>query len=177
MSQPNQPPQNYEITSPTLENQVKTLLPSVAGYGGLLRATNTIVPVIDLTSSAEGSNISETLQTALAFQSQTAFTVDSATVTIANVAGFYRCFGISNVFDSNASNSGAFQLKSGSTTKTILKYQSGGPNTEQFDFVVFLDSGESLIGVSTNANYVLHGSVRQIATSTGTLVNPGGFTS
>ena len=77
-SSPNQPVQNYEIVNAGLEAQVAALLPSVAGYGGNLRATNTIVPIVDLTAAAEGSNVPESLQQALAFGSQTAFSVSNA---------------------------------------------------------------------------------------------------
>ena len=89
-SSPNQPIQNYEIVNSGLEAQVAALLPSVAGYGGNLRATNTIIPVVDLTAAAEGSNVPESLQQALAFGSQTAFDVTNTTTTIISNTGFYR---------------------------------------------------------------------------------------
>lgn len=174
MSQPNEPVQNYEVQSPTLETTVRSLLPSVAGYGGLLRATNTIVPVIDLTSSAEGSSVGQNLQTALSFGSQTSFVVTSGTTTIANVAGFYRVFGTANVATASTSQQGKFELTDGSTTKEILRFACGS-STFTYDFIVFLDSGDSLTCSATTDNFTMVGSVRQIATSDGTLVQPAGF--
>ena len=88
-SSPNQPIQNYEIVNPGLETQVASLLPSVAGYGGNLRATNTIIPIVDLTAAAEGSNVPESMQQALAFGSQTVFDVTNATTDVINTPCFY----------------------------------------------------------------------------------------
>jgi hypothetical protein len=45
----------------------------------------------------------------------------------------------------------------------------------QFDLVFWLASGESVSGVSNKAQCHLIGSVRQIADSNGTLVNPSGY--
>ena len=51
--------QEFFINSETLETKVRQLLPSQggAGAGFDLSATTQIVPIIDLTESAEGSNI------------------------------------------------------------------------------------------------------------------------
>ena len=88
-SSPNQPIQNYEIVNPGLETQVASLLPSVAGYGGNLRSTNTIIPIVDLTAAAEGSNVPESMQQAIAFGSMTAFSqIGSGTTVIVNTPGF-----------------------------------------------------------------------------------------
>jgi hypothetical protein len=47
---------------------------------------------------------------------------------------------------------------------------------QPFDLIIFLNTGET-ISVITNDNLALiDGSIRQIATSTGTLVQPSGFT-
>ena len=120
MSQPNEPVQNYEVISPSLEAQVKGLLPSVAGYGGLLRSTNTIIPVLDLSSAAEGSTLPSNLQNALAFGSQTAFSVINTTSTLENVPGFYRVIGtIAGRTGSARAVVGSIILSDGSTDKTI----------------------------------------------------------
>lgn len=179
-SQPNQPIQNYEIVNDALELQVAKLLPSVAGYGGNLRSTNTIIPIIDLTSSAEGGGLSESLQTAVAFGSQTAFDVTNTTTTIINNTGFFRVFGVANMLGSTGTaRSGSFRLTDGVSTKKIWEIDqiSAGTNDSehvQFDFVAFFAAGESMtIVASTNCQFV--GSTRQIATIDGTLVNPSGF--
>ena len=172
-SQPNQPIQNYEIVNPGLETQVAQLLPSVAGYGGNLRSTNTIIPIVDLTPPAEGSNVSESLQQALAFGSQTAFNVTSGTTTIANVAGFYRVTGNANIGAGSTTQQAEFVLTDGATNKVIFEYSQ--PGCIPFDFIVFLDSGESLNVTASNNNFSMNGSIRQVATKDGTLVTPSGF--
>ena len=45
----------------------------------------------------------------------------------------------------------------------------------EFDFIVFLASGESISAVSSDTNSHFYGNYRQIATGDGTLVNPSGF--
>ena len=43
------------VTSEALQLKLRQLLPSQQGFGTDLTASNTIVPVIDLTAAAEGS--------------------------------------------------------------------------------------------------------------------------
>ena len=81
------------ITSESLEAAYRALTPSQSGFTQDLMASNTIIPVLDLTSSAEGTTVGENLQTALAFGSQTAFNVINTTTTLANTTGFWRVFG------------------------------------------------------------------------------------
>ena len=59
--------QEYFINSQTLETKVRQLLPSQggAGAGFDLSASTQIIPVIDVTESAEGSVLRADLQTAL----------------------------------------------------------------------------------------------------------------
>ena len=58
--------QEFFINSQLLEDQVRKLLPSQGGQGAGfdLSASTQIIPVIDLTESAEGSNLRSDLQTA-----------------------------------------------------------------------------------------------------------------
>jgi len=177
-SSPNQPIQNYEIVNPGLETQVAALLPSVAGYGGNLRATNTIIPIVDLTAAAEGSNVPESMQQAIAFGSQTAFEVVNTSTVIANVPGFYRAVGVLNVNDVSGSFGGGFTMTDGLSVKQV--WASLGPGTvtlgvAPFDLIFYVDTGVSLTAFSDGAGAVIAGSVRQIATSDGTLVTPAGF--
>ena len=182
MSQPNEPVQNYEVVSPSLGAQVKSLLPSVAGYGGLLRSTNTIVPVIDLTSSAEGTSLPESLQQSLSFGSQTAFSVKNTTSTLESSTGFYRVIGtIGGRAGTSIPVNGNIILSDGSTHKIVFGLDTVASRTTNandfiaFDFRVFLDTGHSLKAFSS-ADSAVTGSTRQIATKEGTLINPVGFT-
>ena len=170
------------IVSDALQATIRRLLPSQNGFGEDLQASNVIVPVVNVTPSAEGSILGTNLQTALAFGSQTAFDVTGATTTIANSPGFYRVFG--TIVAENATSSAVlanFTLDDGSTTKIIYGVNISNDATktyvaDSYDFNVFLAAGETLKAVSSSSIAALTGSVRQIATVSGIVVNPAGFT-
>ena len=65
--------QEFFVKSADLEQKVRELLPSQGGLGAGfdLSASTQIIPTIDLTESAEGSNVRADLQTALSFAKQT----------------------------------------------------------------------------------------------------------
>ena len=71
-------PEIITVNSETLQTQIRDLLPSQNGFGSELQATNVITPIIDLTSAAEGSSLSERLSQAIAFGSSTEFDVTNA---------------------------------------------------------------------------------------------------
>lgn len=174
-------PQITSVTSESLQAQIRTLLPSQEGFGTDLMAQNVIVPIIDLTSAAEGSSVPAFLQTALAFGSQSAFESDNASTVIANTAGFYRITGTWGIVAGNTAQSKVtFSLSDGLSSKVIYKYIKRNTTgysdfeTGDFDFNIFLASGESLT-VVTDAQSICSGSSRQIADVNGTLVNPSGF--
>lgn len=177
----NNQPEITSITSESLQAQIRTLLPSQQGFGSDLMAQNVIVPVIDLTSAAEGSSIAQNLQTALSFDSQTVFTAFNSTVVVVNTAGFYRIF--ANVVvgaTGGAAQNAIFQMSDGLSTKNVLTFDAingadSTPMANILDFVVFLNAGESLSAISNAASCVISGSSRQIADVNGTLVNPAGF--
>jgi len=179
--------QLINITSEALQATIRRLLPSQQGFGEDLQASNVITPIIDLTPSAEGSEIRADLQTAMALASQTAFSASGSTATVANTAGFWKVFANSTqrctVAGGNVSCK--FTLSDGISTKTLWEQTiadiSAGSSPEQFitanvDLVVFLKGGQTLSAVSSNGNSFLQGSARQIATINGDLVNPAGFT-
>jgi hypothetical protein len=155
-------------------------LPSQQGFGTDLMAQNVIVPIIDLTETAAGATTPEFLQRALSFDSQTVFNIASTTTVIANTAGFWQIQGVSSQRGSSSTNqSNRFTLSDGLSNKIIWEYEDLAGNSEAtfqnyFEFVVFLNSGESISGTS-NGNAQLSGTTRQIATVDGTLVNPAGF--
>jgi hypothetical protein len=163
----------YFINSEILQSKVRDLLPSQggAGAGFDLSASTQIVPIVDLTESAEGSDVRADLQTALSFQSITTFSVINTTTTIVNNTGYYRIFG---GYFKTGTGSGSLTLNDGATTKNILSFAvpSGtAQDIELFDFNIFLQAGESL-EVTASSNAIINGSTRQIATIDGTLVNP-----
>lgn len=174
--------QIINITSEALQATIRRLLPSQQGFGEDLQASNVITPIIDLTPTAEGSEVREDLQTATAFGSQTAWTANNNTVTIANSGGFYRI--MANISLRNSSSYtvfGEFNISDGLTNRTLLKMQcvSSGQvlQLEQdFDFVHFLAAGDSISCTTNDVNCIAQGTVRQIADLNGNLINPSGFT-
>lgn len=171
------------VTSESLEAKIRQLLPSQAGFTEELSAQNLIVPIIDLTDAAEGSEVRADLQSALAFGSQTSTTTTNTSNTIANVPGFYRIFGnFSGNHDDASAQSAKIELTDGSSSKTLLDFgfastqADATSNNNTFDFTIFLSTGESCVASSDSGILTLFTTVRQIADVNGTLVNPSGFT-
>ena len=179
--------QIINITSEALQATIRRLLPSQQGFGEDLQASNVIQPIIDLTPTAEGSVLPTYLQTALAFGSQTQFTAENTNVQIANSPGFYRVFGSSVVRDvgSAVRSEASLFMSDGSSFKLLWENVVTGITASttfpisslNLDVIVFLQAGESLTASSNAANTVLSGSIRQVATVTGELVNPSGYVS
>ena len=169
------------VTSESLQLKLRQLLPSQQGFGTDLSASDTIIPVIDLTAAAEGSDVPIDLQQAIAFGSQTAFSAINATVVIANTAGFFRIMGAASITGGTGSRSNDFTMTDGATVKTIWSQKVIPTGTIllsclNFDFIVFLATGDSISATTNTAFDSLVGSSRQIADVNGTPVQPVGFT-
>ena len=172
--------QEYFINSQELQDKVSDLLPSQggAGAGFDLSASTQIVPIIDLTESAEGSNVREDLQTALSYDTSSVFVVNNTTSSIITNTGYWRVFGNNTSFSSSPTQTITIALNNGTGSKIIYTYKQGGEavsgryNNFYFDFVVFLEAGHSLDVTSSGTSSTCSGVVRQIATITGELVNP-----
>ncbi len=165
--------QEFFINSQELEDKIRQLLPSQggAGAGFDLSASTQIVPVIDLTESAEGSNVRADLQTSLSFDSCTSFDVNNATDTVLiNNTGYFRIFGTVNCA---AAGFALFELTDGTTQKMITSYNSLTVNAveDSYDFVVFMSAGDSFLATANTSAY-LRGVTRQIADINGVLINP-----
>jgi len=167
-------PEVITVNSEALQTQIRDLLPSQNGFGSELQASNVITPIIDLTSTAEGSGLPDYLQTALAFGSQTAFSVENTTTTILNATGFFRIFGTIN---QNSASLITINMNDGTSDKAILSFNSIAGDIERtpIDFVVFLPAGHSVNIVSSASGATASGSTRQLATGDGTLIEPSGF--
>ena len=174
--------QIISITSETLQAKIRALLPSQQGFGADLQASNVIVPIVDLTSAAEGSDVPVGLQQALSYDSQTVFSVTNTTTTIINTTGFFRIFGVASCIGETTTASGisSFNLSDGLGTKKVWELTSFADTLDTtfaapYDFIVFLNAGDSC-SVISNVNGKNVGSVRQVADINGNLVNPAGFT-
>ena len=170
------------IVSESLQKDFRDNFPSQVSSGRDLHVSDTIIPIVDFSTTAGVTGLSNTLQSALAFVNQTAFDVYNTSTTLANSAGFWRLFGMYTDLDGSAFNTDGFYLSDGSTDKRIFginKHSIGTSNDYNFgvvyDFVVFLRSGDSVTCTASNRSNFL-GSYRQLADISGTLVNPTGYT-
>ena len=169
----------YLINSQELEDKIRQLLPSQGGRGaGVdLSASTQIVPIIDLTESAEGSNLRQDLQRSFSHGNTTAFAVsDVATTTIINSTGYWNLQGNVIVNAISANPVVQFLLSDGVSTKTLNQYFSnnltaGTFQIVPFDYNIFLGAGDSFI-ISSTASGRTVGSYRQIASVDGTLNDP-----
>lgn len=175
--------QIINITSEALQATIRRLLPSQQGFGEDLQATNVVTPIIDLTPTAEGSVLPTDLQQALNFDGATAVDVVASTQTVTSTTGFFRLTGAITVLGRiSSTQSVAITMTDGATTKILYAAvvkatgaTNDGLQTLDFDKIFFVNAGETLsITSSSEAQFI--GSVRQIATKNGTLVNPTGFT-
>ena len=172
--------QEYFINSEDLEAKVRQLLPSQggAGAGVDLSASTQIVPIIDLTESAQGSNLRQDLQTSLSFDTITEFLVNATASTLVTTTGYFRVFGMFAIQTTTAGGTTAlFQINDGASAKGIVNFADVGSNTDKqahfvpFDFNVFLNAGDRL-DISCGTGVIATGCTRQIASIDGTLTNP-----
>ena len=169
----------YFINSQELEDKVRQLLPSQggAGAGFDLSASTQIIPIIDLTESAEGSNIRQDLQTSLSFKSQTSYDVKNTTSTIISNTGYYRILGTVTAVLQSGSINAKFLINDGASTKTIWLIDFVGTSVDgviaqSYDFTVFLTAGDIFQAQTSDTAIRLTGSTRQIANIDGQLTNP-----
>ena len=172
--------QEFIINSEAIESKINQLLPSQGGFGAGVdfSASTTIVPIINLTETAEGSAVRQDLQTALSFSSVTSFNVANATTSIITTTGYWRVFGTMTSVDVANPSKVNILLNDSVTDKIILDGNTGLSNTGgqnpiiSFDFNVFLKAGDVLIAKSTTSALAIAVSVRQLATIDGNLINP-----
>ena len=175
--------EEFTIKSNALEAKINQLLPSQGGFAtGLdLSASSMIIPVVDLTESAEGSNVRQDLQTAIAYGSATTFDINNTTTTIANTPGFWRLYGVATVINNTSlSKRCGIIINDGSSDKDVwnMKFTNNsvtGVSSQAIDNTFFLRAGDTL-KISCNDTAICAGSVRQIADINGNLINPSGFT-
>ena len=168
------------VTSESLEAQIRDLLPSQNGFTEDLQAQNVIVPIIDLTSASQGTNVPLYQQQAWDFSSGSA-TVKNTTTTLVSNAGFWQV-GLNWSGFIGTTRTASIQINDGATTKKVWEFTSPGVTTSTLmapltdDFIVYLRSGDSLTATTNNNTSILNIWYRQVADVNGTVVNPLGFT-
>ena len=166
--------QEFFIKSDNLEAKVRDLLPSQGGLGAGfdLSGSTQIVPIIDLTETAEGSVLRQDLQVAVDFGTTQTEVENSTNTVLINTPGFYRV----DVQVVGQNNKAEINLFDGATSKIIRYYSFGttfGNLTESF--VVYLRAGDSLRSSSFASTVGISTVTRQIADVSGKLSNPLGF--
>jgi hypothetical protein len=172
--------QEYFINSQELESKVRDLLPSQggAGAGFDLSASTQIIPIIDLTESAEGSNLRADLQSAFSHKSITAFAISGSTADIVTTTGYYRVFGIFSSNSNTTGKSASISVDDGATSKELISFTNSNGMTDKqmtynsFDFIVLLEAGDKITGTTNSSDMHLRGITRQIAALDKTLTNP-----
>ena len=165
--------QEFIIKSQQLEDKINQLLPSQGGFqaGVDLSASTQIIPIVDLTETAEGSLLRQDLQTSFSLTSLTFTNQANTSGNLIATPGFYRVFGIVNF---SGAGTATISLTDGTTTKVVYTVTGGGGYfaNERFDFNVVLEAGHILTGASSAATCQLRTSTRQLADINGNLVNP-----
>ena len=175
-------PEIITVNSEALEAEVRSLLPSQAGFGSELQASNVITPIIDLTPTASGSNLGTQIQEAINYGAATAFSARNGTIDIASSAGFYRVLGTATILPDTSDRFSCFvQMTQGGVTKNVWgiiapSTAAQGAISVLMDLTFFLTPDDTLSVNSNNDGATLVGSIRQVATVTGELINPVGFT-
>tara|TARA_Y100000401_G_C8319171_1_gene224217 strand:+ start:184 stop:717 length:534 start_codon:yes stop_codon:yes gene_type:complete len=174
--------QEFIIKSQLIEDKINQLLPSQGGFqaGVDFSASTTVIPIVDLTETAEGSNLRQDLQRAISLTSATTFDVRGGTNTdIILNTGYWRIIGTVFFPYLNATDLGDFQINlfDGSTRKTVFGHKAvavgAGFNTNNIsvDLDVYLPAGHTC-DVTTTQYVRFQGSVRQLADINGNLINP-----
>ena len=174
--------QQFRVDSESIRDKLNTLLPSQSrgSIGVDPSGSTTIIPVVDLTETAEGGAQREDLQKAFTLTNVTSFDIVNTTTTIINTPGFYRIVGTVSGRHVQSGGIAEIQVTDGVTTK-ILVYNNvlspDGTTAYQsfaipYDLTIKLSAGESIQGSSNLANAAVTGIVRQIADISGTLINP-----
>ena len=168
--------QEFTIKSAKIEEKINQLLPTQGGFGAGVdfSASTMVIPIVELTETAEGSQLRSDLQTSLSLNSITAFSVVNTTSTIINTTGYFRIFGTAAGTRTGAGfESAIFSITDGTTTKVVLEIMFFDPQSNiPFDFVVFLQAGDSVTLQSNATTVTCKGVTRQIADLSGNLVSP-----
>ena len=172
--------QEFTIKSNAIEDKINQLLPSQGGFqpGVDFSASTMVIPVVDLTETAEGSALRQDLQRAMSLTNITAFSIQNATnTTIINTPGYYALqlsvMMVAATSSSTQTNT-SLNITDGTTTKELFNTETiTGVSSEVTGFyipplTIKLEAGETLRG-SADLYSRVAGTVNQIADINGNL--------
>jgi hypothetical protein len=172
------------IRSEAIEAQYRRLLPAQAGNEVTtdLLASDTIIPVINITGAAEGQALRQDLQRASDQSSSAGALVGAGFYDWISTSGFWLIKGVIQIDPSVASNESSTFITSTPSSFVFSTGPALGAGASLVEYVqipetvVFLKPGQSLRTNQTGTNVVTTLSYRQIADLYGNLSNPNGFT-
>lgn len=168
--------QEFNINSSAIETKINQLLPSQGGFGAGVdfSASTMVIPIVDLTETAEGSNVRVDLQTALSFTTANTFAVNNTTTTIITTTGYWRILGTICTSTDTSTQNASVILNDGSSDKTIYNLRQSSNQetvTSTIDLLIFLKAGHSC-KIRADNPVTFDGSARQIADINGNLIDP-----
>lgn len=174
---------NSRVTDEALEKKFRDTFKSQGGAELVddLYAQGVIVPIVDFTAAAQGSELRSDLQTAWDFSTGSATVTNTLTYLI-TTPGFWQ-IDVTATFNYSGVVGCDIQLFDGSSSKVIWKVSENISTISELftvtdgSFIVYVRSGDSVYARSTNAFSELNVWYRQIADVSGNLTNPLGFTS
>ena len=169
--------QEFFINSDQLEAKIRNLFPSQGGLGAGfdLSASTQIVPIVDLTETAEGSSLRQDLQTAFSHTASDINTNTSGTDDLVTTTGYYRV--LYSYFSEGTPGQASIFINDGSSSKAIVKLESSLSGSSYYivpltgEVIVFLKAGDTLRS-NVSGSSTLTTTTRQIADINGNLVNP-----
>lgn len=168
--------QEFTINSEIIESKINQLLPSQGGFapGVDFSASTMVVPIIDLTETAEGSAVRQDLQTATSLNRAITFSAYNASVVITNTTGYYKVDYTSSIITgTGGDNANSITVSDGFSSKTLFEHKvrqtSQQPTTTQGTLIVFVAAGVTLTAVSSTGSGYLIGNAVQIADVNGNL--------
>ena len=176
---------NSRVTDEALEKKFRDTFKSQGGAELVddLYASGVIMPIVDFTAAAQGSELRPDLQVAWDFATGFSSTSGGTTFVI-STPGFWKIdVNVNGYFPSTVSQSVSLAIFDGSVSKPIYEIESLAAANElsavtDDKFVIFLRSGDSLVATHSTVNFFkMNVAYRQIADVSGNLVNPLGFTS
>ena len=104
--------QEFTIKSNAIEDKINQLLPSQGGQGAGIdfSASTMVIPVVDLTETAEGSGLRQDLQKAISFDNITTFYSKNSVATIINTTGYWKLQASVGAYSSTGTNVGLCRL-------------------------------------------------------------------
>ena len=166
--------QEFVIKSADIEDKINQLLPSQGGFqpGVDFSASTMVIPIVDLTETAEGSLLRQDLQTAYSLNNITSTQTINTTNTIITTTGFFQ-IDIVSAMGANSFNNVA--ITDGVTTKVLFTHTvnaTSAQGTIEKRIVANLKAGDSCTVTSGNASGIIQTISRQLADLDGNLVNP-----